>query len=156
MRALVLSLALLAAAGAPPTVAAQTAPPAAAAVKSADVAALEALNSEWLTAYKTRDGAALDRVLADDFEGVYQGGRIMKKADIIALATNPARSFDTVTWEDVRIVVIGDVAVLRARVRMTGKTAEGPFASINDFADVYVRRAGAWRAVSAHVVRVTE
>lgn len=153
MKALLLSLALMAAA---PLSANAQATTSEAAAPSSDVAALEALNSEWLTAYKTRDAAALDRVLADDFQGVYPGGRIMKKADVLGLATNPARSFDTVTWEDVRIVVIGDVAVLRARARMSGKSAEGPFSSINDFADVYVRRAGAWRAISAHVVRVTE
>jgi ketosteroid isomerase-like protein len=152
LKALVLSLALLAAA--PLSAHAQAAPEAA--TKSPDVVALEALNSQWLTAYKTRDAAALDRVLADDFQGVYQGGRIMKKADILALATNPARVFETVAWEDVRIVVIGDVAVLRARARVSGKAAEGPFSSINDFADVYVRRAGVWRAISAHVVQVAQ
>lgn len=150
MKALILSLALLAA---PLSALAQTPAPAA---KSADVVALEALNSEWLTAYRTRDAAALDRVLADDFEGIYQGGRIMKKADVLALATNPARSFEAVAWEDVRVVVIGDVAVLRARARMSGKAADGPFSSINDFADVYVRRVGTWKAISAHVVRVAE
>ncbi|NQE61179.1 nuclear transport factor 2 family protein [Caulobacter sp. RHG1] len=148
MKALVLSFALLAAPL--PTLAQAPAP------KSADVVVLEALNSDWLTAYRTRDVAALDRVLADDFEGIYQGGRIMKKADILALATNTTRSFDTVTWEDVRIVVNGDVAVLRARAKMSGKSADGPFSSINDFADVYVRRGGSWKAISAHVVRVAE
>ncbi len=148
MKALVLSFALLAAPL--PTLAQAPAP------KSADVVSLEALNSDWLTAYRTRDVAALDRVLADDFEGIYQGGRIMKKADILALATNTTRSFDTVTWEDVRIVVNGDVAVLRARAKMSGKSADGPFSSINDFADVYVRRGGSWKAISAHVVRVAE
>ncbi len=149
MKALLLSLALLAM---PLSALAQAPSPA----KSTDVVALETLNSDWLTAYRTRDVKALDRVLADEFEGIYQGGRIMRKADVLALATNPARSFDTVTWEDVRIVVIGDVAVLRARARMSGKAADGPFSSINDFADVYVRRGGTWKAISAHVVRVAE
>jgi ketosteroid isomerase-like protein len=149
LKALLLSLALLAM---PLSALAQAPSPA----KSTDVVALETLNSDWLTAYRTRDVKALDRVLADEFEGIYQGGRIMRKADVLALATNPARSFDTVTWEDVRIVVIGDVAVLRARARMSGKAADGPFSSINDFADVYVRRGGTWKAISAHVVRVAE
>ena len=150
MKALVLTLVVLAS----PLPALAQAPSSPA--KSADVVALEALNSDWLTAYKTRGAKALDRVLADDFEGIYQGGRIMKKADVLALATNPARSFDAVAWEDVRIVVIGDVAVLRARARMSGKAADGPFSSINDFADVYVRSGGTWKAISAHVVRVAE
>jgi ketosteroid isomerase-like protein len=51
--------------------------------------------------------------------------------------------------------VFGDVAVVRARSRIVGKTAEGDFSSRNDYADVYVRRGGTWRAVSAHVVPVT-
>lgn len=121
---------------------------------SDDKAALEALNGEWLTAYRTRDAAALDRVLADDFQGIYPNGRIMTKADVLKLATNPARTIEAVSWEDVKIVVIGDVAVLRARTRMSGKGADGPFASLNDFADVYVKRGGTWKAISAHVVRV--
>lgn len=120
------------------------------------VAALEKLNSEWLTAYKTRDGAALDRILADDFEAIYPGGRILRKADLIRLATNPARTVSEIAWDDLKILVFGDVAVVRARSRMVGKNAEGDFASRNDYADVYVRRAGAWRAVSAHVVPVSE
>ncbi|USQ98373.1 nuclear transport factor 2 family protein [Caulobacter sp. RL271] len=150
MKALIVSLALLAAA--PLSAHAQTAPEAAA--KSPDVVALEALNAQWLTAYKTRDAAALDRILGDDFQGIYPNGRIMTKGDVLKLATNPARTIEAVSWEDVKIVVIGDVAVLRARTRMSGKGADGPFASLNDFADVYVKRGGAWKAISAHVVRV--
>ena len=123
---------------------------------SPEAAALEKLNAEWLTAYKTRDGAALDRILADDFEAIYPGGRVMRKADLVKAATNPARTVSDIAWDDLKIMVFGDVAVVRARSRMSGKTAEGDFASTNDYADVYVKRAGAWRAVSAHVVRVTE
>lgn len=127
-----------------------------AATISFEAAALEKLNAEWLTAYKTRDGAALDRILADDFEAIYPGGRVMRKADLIKAATTSARTVSDIAWDDLKILVFGDVAVVRARSRMSGKTAEGDFASINDYADVYVKRAGAWRAVSAHVVRVTE
>jgi ketosteroid isomerase-like protein len=120
------------------------------------VAALEKLNSEWLTAYKTRDGAVLDRILADDFEAIYPGGRILRKADLIRSATNPARTVSEIAWDDLKILVFGDVAVVRARSRIVGRNAEGDFSSRNDYADVYVRRAGAWRAISAHVVPVTD
>jgi ketosteroid isomerase-like protein len=124
------------------------------AASSEVVAALEKLNSEWLTAYKTRDGAALDRILADDFEAIYPGGRLLRKADLLKTATDPARTITSIAWEDLKVLVFGDVAVVRARSRLSGKNAEGDFSSVNDYADVYVKRAGAWRAVSAHVVRV--
>jgi ketosteroid isomerase-like protein len=151
VKALFLSLALLAA---PTAVLAQVVAPPSTAAQSPDVAALEALNAEWLNAYKTHDRAALERILADDFEAVYPGGRIMKKADLVKAAVNPARVVETIAWEDLKIMVFGDVAVVRARSRMSGKTAEGSFTGSNDYADVYVRRAGAWRAISAHVVKL--
>jgi ketosteroid isomerase-like protein len=159
LKTLALFALLVAAALAPSVAPAQTASPPAASPKAASpetVAALEKLNSEWLTAYKTHDGAALERILADDFEAIYPGGRILKKADLIKTATNPARTISDIGWDDLKILVFGDVAVVRARSRIVGKTAEGDFSSRNDYADVYVRRAGAWRAVSAHVVPVTD
>ncbi|MDR7114552.1 nuclear transport factor 2 family protein [Caulobacter sp. BE254] len=159
MKILALFTLLASTAVTPLAASAQTAPPAAAASAQAPpevVAALEKLNSEWLTAYKTRDGAALDRILADDFEAIYPGGRILRKADLIKTATNPARTVSDIGWDDLKILVFGDVAVVRARSRIVGKTAEGDFSGRNDYADVYVRRAGAWRAVSAHVVPVTD
>lgn len=159
MKILALFTLLASTAVTPLAASAQTAPPAAAASAQAPpevVAALEKLNSEWLTAYKTRDGAALDRILADDFEAIYPGGRILRKADLIKTATNPARTVSDIGWDDLKILVFGDVAVVRARSRIVGKTAEGDFSGRNDYADIYVRRAGAWRAVSAHVVPVTD
>ena len=159
MKILALLTLMASAALAPVAASAQTASAPAAAATTASpetLAALEKLNSEWLTAYKTRDGAALDRILADDFEAIYPGGRILRKADLIKTATNPARTVSDIGWDDLKILVFGDVAVVRARSRIVGKTAEGDFSSRNDYADVYVRRAGAWRAVSAHVVPVSE
>lgn len=151
IKAVVLSLAMLTA----PTMAlAQIAPTAATSASTSDVAMLEKLNAEWLNAYKSHDGAVLDRILSDDFEAIYPGGRVMKKADLIKAATNPARVIEVIAWEDLKILVFGDTAVVRARSRMSGKTAEGPFSSSNDYADVYVRRTGVWRAVSAHVVKL--
>ena len=121
-----------------------------------ETAALETLNREWLTAYKTRDGAVLERILADDFEAVYPGGSVLKKADLIKAATNPRRTVADISWENLKIMVFGDVAVVSARSRMAGTTEGRAFSGVNDYADVYVKRSGTWRAVSAHVVRVSE
>jgi ketosteroid isomerase-like protein len=159
LKILALFTLMASAALAPLAASAQTASAPAAVATTASpetLAALEKLNSEWLTAYKTRDGAALDRILADDFEAIYPGGRILRKADLIKTATNPARTVSDIGWDDLKILVFGDVAVVRARSRIVGKTAEGDFSGRNDYADVYVRRAGAWRAISAHVVPVTD
>lgn len=120
-----------------------------------DASTLEALNRDWLTAYKTHDGETLDRILAPEFEAVYPGNRTLRKADIIRIASGTARTIDEVRWDNLKIMVFGEVAVVSARSTLSG-TADGkPFTGSNDYADVYVKRNGRWVAVSAHVVRAT-
>jgi ketosteroid isomerase-like protein len=134
-------------------VAGQSAPAVAAQAATADTAALEAHNRDWLTAYKTRDRAALERILAEDFAAVYPDNRVLRKADLIAAATGTSRVIETIAWANLRVLVFGDVAVVTARSTLSGTSAGKPFTASNDYADVYARRNGRWQAISAHVVR---
>lgn len=118
-----------------------------------DRATLERLNSNWLTAYKTRDETALDRILAGDFVAVYPDDRVLRKVDLIAVATGTSRTIETVSWDQLRIMKFRDVAVVTARSHLTGIAARKPFGDSKDYADVYARRNGRWQAISAHVVR---
>jgi ketosteroid isomerase-like protein len=52
--------------------------------------------------------------------------------------------------EDVRVRVMGDVAIIHARTTYT--TADGREGS-GRYTDVWARRNGRWLAVSAHVTR---
>lgn len=145
-------------AAASPLQAAPAAPAASVAAETppADRIALETLNRDWLTAYKTRDAATLARILADDFEAVYPGGRVLRKADVLRVATSPTRIITDISWADLKIMVFGEVAVVSARSTLAGTDAGKPFTGTNDFADVYVKRGGTWRAISAHVVRAAD
>ncbi|WP_420139059.1 nuclear transport factor 2 family protein [Sphingomonas sp.] len=120
---------------------------------TADTAALEAHNRDWLNAYKTRDRAALERILADDFTAVYPDNRVLRKAELIAAATGTSRVIETIDWANLRVLVFGDVAVVTARSTLSGTSAGKPFTASNDYADVYAKRDGRWQAISAHVVR---
>jgi ketosteroid isomerase-like protein len=124
--------------------------------QSADTAALEQLNATWLNAYKTRDVAAVERVLADDFQAVYPGDQVRTKADVLKGLTSPTGTITDISWDKLKILVFGDMALVRGVTHVAGTNAQGAaFTSSNDYADVYVKRAGTWRAVSAHVVRIT-
>ncbi|WP_447728195.1 nuclear transport factor 2 family protein [Sphingomonas koreensis] len=142
------ALALLLAAPA----AASPAPPVQAAATT-EAAVLEKLNHDWLTAYRTRDRAALDRILADDFEAIYPGGRVLRKADLLASVSSTTRTITKISWDNLKIMVFGDVAMVAARSHIEGTGPDGAYATSNDYADVYVKRGGTWRAISAHVVR---
>jgi ketosteroid isomerase-like protein len=119
--------------------------------QAGDHAALEALNHDWLTAYKTKDAATLARVLADDFQGVYPEG-VLRKADVLRVVANPKWIVTDVRWENLRVTTFGDVAVITGRARLSGTNDGQPFATANDYADIYARRNGLWLAISAHVV----
>jgi ketosteroid isomerase-like protein len=126
-----------------------------AATPADDTATLEALNAQWLNAYKTHDVAAVERVLADDFQAVYPGGRVLKKDDLLKVVGNTSRTIDSISWDSLKIMLFGDVAVVTGITKLSGTSAQGPFSSTNDYADVYVKRGGTWRVVSAHVVRAS-
>lgn len=118
-----------------------------------DKAALETPNREWLNAYKSRDRAILERILADDFAAVYPDNRLLRKADLIAAATGASRVIETIGWDNLRVIVFGDLAVVTAHSTLTGTSAGKPFTASNDYADIYAKRGGRWQAISAHVVR---
>lgn len=120
---------------------------------SADHRALEALNNAWLNSYVARDPGVLDSILADDFIAVYGGGQRRTKAQLLERVRNGPQVV-SVRPENVQIQISGDVAIVTARsvlmIRIDGEVRE----TRNDYADIYVRRDGRWRGVSAHIVRV--
>ena len=62
-------------------------------------------------------------------------------------------SFTDFEVDDVRIRVLGDVALIRGRTRFTlkdGRQGRG------QYTDVWEKRQGRWLAVSAHVTRIME
>lgn len=122
--------------------------------RSEDVRELEALNAAWLNSYVARDPSVLESILADDFVAVYGGGTRRTKAELVARVRNPTVEILSVVPENVQVQISGDVAVVTARSVLRVRTAEGESELRNDYADIYARRNGRWRGISAHIVRV--
>jgi hypothetical protein len=113
---------------------------------SADERAVLAVEREYVRAHVERDGAALDRVLADDFSMF--GGRV-KKSQWLAFVSNPF--FKITSWEtsDVQVVVSGREALVTGTERLTGSFRGREF---NPPRYGYTRhlekRGGRWQVVS--------
>lgn len=121
------------------------------ALSNSDREQLEQLNSRWLKSYESRDRAALEGVLSDDFIGIY-GPRALSKAQMLAgLADRPATR---VTWADLQISVNGDTAVVTAISTIATGQGQDSTTARYRYADVYLRRSGQWRAIASHVVRL--
>lgn len=125
--------------------------PAAGAREAIDRAELERLNSVWLRSYETRDRFALDGVLADDFLGLYGDALLSKKQLLDGLATRPQTR---VSWKNLRISLSGDTAIVDAISTITTNPGAAERSARYHYVDVYSRRAGGWRAIASHVVKM--
>ena len=120
-----------------------------------DFDALARLNAERLDAYRTRDRAALDRILAEDFVAVRGNGMSQSKAALIDAATSPVRDIRRVSWDNVQIHVRGDTAIVTGRSYLEGTSDGRDISNANQYADVYVRRGGEWKIVAARITRTS-
>lgn len=111
---------------------------------------LTRLNALYIQAAANADAELFDTFLADDFLCSTPEGTLLNRQEFLDRnrASSPMLSLD---FDDVRIRVIGDVALIHARTRFAladGRRGAGRYT------DVWALRSGAWLAVSAHVTRL--
>ncbi len=114
-----------------------------------DLEVLEQLNRDYITSVQTSDVRRFDEILSEDFLCSNPDGSLVDRAAFLAQTARPV-TISNLTAHDVRIRILGDVAIIHARTSYTlpdGRTASGRYT------DVWARRDGRWLAVSAHVTR---
>jgi ketosteroid isomerase-like protein len=114
-----------------------------------DIEILEQLNRDYVAAVQNGDVGRFDAILADEFYCSNPDGSLVDRAAFLRQTARPV----TITGlepRDVMIRLFGDVAIIHARTVYT--LADGD-AKSGRYTDVWVRRNGAWLAVSAHVTR---
>lgn len=121
--------------------------------------ALKVVEDEWGAAIVKRDGAAMNRILTDDYTLTTPEGRLATKAQILKslqAPTDPAFVIKGVGLEAMKTRVFGDTAVVSSRftlkVLADGRTVETPFRHT----DVFVKRQGGWRCVTRHATRIRQ
>jgi len=122
-----------------------------------DVEQLRRLDREWNEAYPRRDVAALGRILADDWTAIDGAGLVINKRQLLErVASNPPQ-FDRHEFDEFRLRVFGDAAVVTGRVSGAGRDEEGGEFSLRQrFTRVYAKRGGAWQAVATQVTVISE
>ena len=116
----------------------------------ADLATLRDLNQAYLDSVRTCDVGRFRELLADDFHCSTPDGALLDKTQFLARTAGP-RTLDRLTGEDVRIRVLGDVAIIHAATSYTtvsGQEGRGRYT------DDWQKRDGTWVCVSAHVTRL--
>jgi len=115
----------------------------------ADLDALTTLNRDYIRSVQAGDVQRFAEILAADFLCSNPDGSLADKAAFLKQTAQPVTITGLVA-EDVKIRILGDVAIIHARTSY--RTAVGEQRH-GRYTDVWARRDGQWLAVSAHVTR---
>ena len=114
-----------------------------------DLKILTALNHDYIASVQHGDVHRFDEILAEDFLCSNPDGSLVDRRQFLAQTARPV-TISGLAIDDVRIRILGDVAIIHARTSY--KSADGA-QHHGRYTDVWARRSGSWLAVSAHVTR---
>jgi ketosteroid isomerase-like protein len=114
-----------------------------------DLDELFALNADYVRAVLQGDVRRFDEILAEDFLASNPDGSLVDKQQFLEQTARPVM-ITGLQAQDVRVRILGDVAIIHART--TYQTAGGEQRS-GRYTDVWARRGSRWLAVAAHVTR---
>jgi ketosteroid isomerase-like protein len=114
-----------------------------------DLDALTALNRDYIHSVQHGDVQRFDEILAEDFLCSNPDGSLVDKKQFLGQTARPV-TIAGLSAHEVRVRILGDVAIIHARTSYT--TADGEQRN-GRYTDVWARRDGKWLAVSAHVTR---
>lgn len=109
------------------------------------------LKHDWGKAYVQRDAALLDRILADDFTVTDAEGVTTTKAEEMADFKSSNVVYESSTYEDAKVRVYGDTAVVAGRGTVKGRGKTAVFHTQYFSTNVFVKRQGRWQAVASHI-----
>ena len=117
--------------------------------QSSHLATLSDLNHNYVRSVDQADVKWFDQHLAQDFMNINPDGSRLDRAGFLAQIAPPCR-ISELEAQDVRVRILGEVAIIHART--TYRKPDGQ-AGAGRYTDVWMRRDGRWRCVSAHVTR---
>jgi ketosteroid isomerase-like protein len=118
--------------------------------ETTDVTALRELNQAYLDSVRLGDVERFRHLLADDFQASTPAGEILDKSQFLERTAGP-RTLARLEGQDVRIRILGDVAIIHAATRYTSLTGQD---GRGRYTDDWQKRDGKWVCVSAHVTRL--
>jgi RNA polymerase sigma factor (sigma-70 family) len=102
------------------------------------------LDRAWVDAIPRRDAAVVNRILADDFEGVDTAGNLFTKASYLPDLRNGAFGVQTIELDEIKTRLFGETAVVTSRIKIAGHPTRGRMTN------VYIKRQGRWQCVASH------
>ena len=107
------------------------------------------MTKEWIDAERRKDGAALDRLLADDFVGIAPSGKVTKKM-VVPDPKGPGGGL-SFTGDDFVANIYGDMGIVFGNGTWTAQD-QGTLC----FTLAFVKRGERWQIVTIHLSQVPQ
>ena len=114
-----------------------------------DAAAIRALESKWVDAYKQRQVATVASLLADDYVITLEDGSTYGKVGFISYNAGSLR-VDLAEMSDLKIRMHDNIAVVTAAYHERGVYGGKPYDYHDRLTDVWMRTAGKWQLIASH------
>jgi uncharacterized protein (TIGR02246 family) len=120
--------------------------------------AVKQAERDWAVAVVKKDYGVLERVLADDLAYTHSDGRLDNKKDYIESLRSGKQTYDAAEHQSIDVRLLGkDVAVVRARLRMTAAAGGKPATPANfSTLRVYQLRNGRWQMIGHQSARLAQ
>src|SRR5688572_25532388 len=114
--------------------------------------------TEWAKAVVKKDYAVLEKVLADDMAYTHSDGRLDTKKDYIESLKSGKQTYDAAEHQSIDVRMLArDVALVRARLRMTAAAGGKPAAPANfSVLRVYKLNKGQWQLTGHQSARLAQ
>ena len=118
--------------------------------------ALVTMEANWSKAMVAKDWATVDGIIASDWTGQNDAGKLTTKAMLLGDYKSGKSSISAMTNHDVHARLVGDIGIVQGMNDETstydGKDTSGTYS----WTDVYQRRGGKWVVIASQVTRITK
>jgi len=121
-----------------------------------DMVLLSELNARFIKNFITRDVAAHEKIIHEDFVCIENSGAIVNRADYMKAWAHDYEDggFTSFTYTDECIRLFGNTALVRSKTVYT-KIIDGTLVEGNSiYTDTYVKENGKWLCVQAHITPI--
>lgn len=107
------------------------------------------MERDWTKAALSKDAAAIDKIIADDWAAIDFEGKTETKAQALADLKSASSTLQSIDLGEMKVKVFGNTAVVMGsdteKSTYKGKDSSGKYA----WMDVFVNRNGKWQAVAS-------
>lgn len=114
------------------------------------------MERDWSKAYTNKDVKTLDRILAEDWEGVDFTGKHRTKAQAVEELRSGKASAQSFELGPIKVRIFGDIAVVNGSQVEKSSYEDKDTSGEYIWTTVYANRNGYWQAVATQATKVEE